>query len=293
LTELRAFEAAARHLSFKAAAAELGVTPTAITHQVKLLEIHCRQPLFRRRPRPISLTPSGAALFPVVRDGLRAFAATISAIRDPARGTPLRVTATNAFASRWLVPRLPAFRAAYPDIRLDISGTDAILDLAAGEVDVAIRYARRAPDDGFCVELTRDSFQAVASPKLVGSTPLSPCDLIGFPLIDTSWPPEDADAPTWSHWARVVRSEDGGSLDPSGRIALHFTEELHAIEAAIAGQGIMLCSDVIVGPELLSGILTRVSTTTLPGYGFYIVYRRPNPRRDLIEAFAAWAKSSL
>ena len=107
LIELRAFEAAARHLSFKEAATELGVTPTAISHQIRMLEQYCGIALFRRRPRPLSLTQSGARLFPVVRDGLDAFASTLAAIRRHGDRQPLRVTTTNAFASRWLVPRLP------------------------------------------------------------------------------------------------------------------------------------------------------------------------------------------
>jgi LysR family transcriptional regulator, glycine cleavage system transcriptional activator len=81
LVELRAFDAAARHLSFKKAAAELGVTPTAISHQIRLLERYCGQALFRRRPRPLSLTEAGARLFPVIRDGLVTFAAAIAAVK--------------------------------------------------------------------------------------------------------------------------------------------------------------------------------------------------------------------
>src|ERR1041385_2464949 len=114
LIELRAFEAAARHLSFKAAAAELGVTPTAISHQVRLLERYCGRALFRRRPRPMTLTEAGARLFPGVRDGLQAFATAITTVTRDREPQPLRITTTNAFASRWLGARqrLPAPRRA-------------------------------------------------------------------------------------------------------------------------------------------------------------------------------------
>ena len=168
LTELRAFEAAARHLSFKMAAAELYVTPTAISHQIKLLERYCGRALFRRRPRPLKLTTAGEQLFPVIRDGFEAFADVLATVRAGATGGRLRITATNAFAARWLVPRLPNWRAAHPRLKLDILGTDAVLDLAAGEADIAIRYARRPPPGGHCIELTRDIFRVVASPRLVG-----------------------------------------------------------------------------------------------------------------------------
>src|SRR5258705_3316642 len=91
LTELRAFEAAASHLSFKSAADELGVTPTAISHQIRLLEEYCEQPLFRRRPRPLALTESGSKLFSVVREGLDSFSIAISGVREGAEQRPLKV----------------------------------------------------------------------------------------------------------------------------------------------------------------------------------------------------------
>jgi LysR family transcriptional regulator, glycine cleavage system transcriptional activator len=117
LVELRAFDAAARHLSFKRAAAELGVTPTAVSHQIRLLERYCGRALFRRRPRPLSLTDAGARLFPAIRGGLEAFAGAIAAVKWDGDQQPLRVTTTNAFASRWLVPRLPAWRKCIPTRR--------------------------------------------------------------------------------------------------------------------------------------------------------------------------------
>src|SRR3954451_1051588 len=105
LGSLRAFEAAARHTSFRDAANELGVTPTAISHQIRLLEEICGQALFRRRPRPLVLTSAGERLFPVVRNGFDAFAAAIASVSARRGQSPWRVTSPNAFASRWLVPR--------------------------------------------------------------------------------------------------------------------------------------------------------------------------------------------
>src|SRR4051794_21832412 len=158
LIELRAFDAAARHLSFKKAAAELGVTPTAISHQIRLLEQYCHRALFRRRPRPLSLTDAGAHLFPIIRDGLEAFATGIASVQHSRDSQPLRVTTTNAFASRWLVPRLPSWRGQYPHVPLDVIGTDNVVDLHAGDADVAIRYVRAPPTDGTAQELLSDSF---------------------------------------------------------------------------------------------------------------------------------------
>src|ERR1700752_3753213 len=164
---LRAFEAAARRLSFREAASELGVTPTAISHQVRLLEEICGQPLFRRRPRPVALTTAGERLFPVIRSGFDTFASAIASASPRAGQKRLRVTSPNAFASRWLVPRLPKWREAHPKIPLEIIGTDAVLDLRAGEADIAIRYAWRMPLDLGGREIFRDTFFPVCSPELL------------------------------------------------------------------------------------------------------------------------------
>ena len=293
LTELRAFEAAARHLSFKLAAAELYVTPTAISHQIKLLERYCCRPLFRRRPRPLRLTTAGEQLFPAVRDGFEAFADALGVVRAGATGGRLRITATNAFAARWLVPRLPDWRAAHPRLKLDILGTDAVLDLAAGEADIAVRYVRRPPAGGHCIELMRDTFRVIASPRLVGDRgrTLSPAELANFPLIEIEWPSADRDAPNWQRWQTMARRRLKRVPDLARLQSLAFREELHAIEAAISGQGIAICSDVLVAPELASGALVQVSKLTLPGYGFYLVHRSEHPKLALISAFSAWARS--
>lgn len=293
LTQLRAFEAVARHQSFKMAAVELHVTPTAISHQIKLLEHYCGRELFRRRPRPLALTAAGEQLFPVVRDGFGAFANTLVTVRAGSVGGRLRMTATNAFVARWFVPRLPSWRAAHPHIELDILGTDAVLDLATGEADVAIRYARRPPLGNECIELMRDTFRVVASPSLVGDQrkSLSPIELARFPLIEIEWPSNDLDAPNWRRWQSMARRRFKLVPDLARLQGLAFREELHAIEAAISGQGIAICSDVLVAPELASGALVQVSKLTLPGYGFYLVHRTGHPKVASIGAFSAWARS--
>lgn len=295
LIELRAFEAAARHLSFKVAAAELGVTPTAISHQIKLLEQHCGQPLFRRRPRPLTLTWAGEQLFPVVRDGFESFADALTTVQGRATSGRLHVTATNAFAARWLVPRLPHWRQAHPSLRLDIVGTDAVLNLKTGEADVAIRYTRTPPSYGHSLELVRDTFHVVGSPSLVGTARkmLSPADLVRLPLIESEWPPTDAEAPNWQRWEDAARLHHELVSRLASLTALSFREELHVIEAVIAGQGLAICSDVLIEPELANGTLVRLSDITLPGYGFYIVHRPGHPKEASIRAFATWARAMV
>jgi LysR family glycine cleavage system transcriptional activator len=292
LGSLRAFEAAARHLSFEKAAAELGVTPTAISHQIRLLEQICGQPLFRRRPRPVTLTSAGARLFPIVRDGLDAFAAGVAMVAEEAERRPLRVTTTNAFASRWLVPRLPLWRQAHPGIALQVIGTDAVLDLHADEADVAIRYAYAAPPDLVAHELFRDTFFPVCSPAvLAAGQPIQrPADLARHTLIHFDWPPSDPHAPTWSRWLVSAHAIDPDvqGFDEIGELSFH--EELHAIEAVIAGQGIAVCSDVLVARELETGMLVKALDFAIPGLGFYLAHVADHPRQSAIEAFLAWTR---
>ena len=166
VSQLRAFEATARHLSFKQAAEELAVTPTAISHHIRSLEAFCGQALFRRRPRPVALTDAGERLFPVIRYGLDEFEGALSALRQINTAVPLRVTTTNAFASRWLGPKLNQWRVLHPDIVVEILGTQAPLDLHAGEADLAIRYMTKAPSGFVSYELLRDKFLLVEARRL-------------------------------------------------------------------------------------------------------------------------------
>jgi LysR family glycine cleavage system transcriptional activator len=293
LVELRAFDAAARHLSFKKAAEELRVTPTAISHQIRLLERYCGCALFRRRPRPLSLTDPGARLFPAIRSGLEAFAAAIAAISREGNQQALRVTTTNAFASRWLVPRLPGW-AKLHRTPLEVIGTDSVLDLHAGDGDVAIRYAtsRMAPTDGIAEELLCDMFWPMCSPRLQSSVRLkSPADLKKHVLVHCYWQPSDRDPPTWQKWFAVARRKWRGMPEFKEMQHLSFREELHAIEAVIAGQGIGIFSDVLVARELAAGTLVKAFDLSLPGYGFHVVRKADHPREKTIQAFSAWVRS--
>ncbi|WP_352724477.1 LysR substrate-binding domain-containing protein [Mesorhizobium sp. M0500] len=294
LGSLRAFEAAARLMSFRKAATELGVTPTAISHQIRLLEEVCGQLLFRRRPRPLVLTGVGERLFPVICSGFDAFAAAIASASAGVGHRPLRVTSPNAFASRWLVPRLSKWREQHPNIPLEIIGTDAVLDLRAGDADVAIRYARRMPRDVPAQEIFRDAFFPVCSPELFagGDRQIErAADLLQYPLIHFNWTNRDPEAPTWQRWLAIARSIDPSIPNANQAWDLSFREELHAIDAVAAGQGIAICSDVVVSGELEAGRLVKAHDLCLPGYGFYLACVANHPRQAHIEAFSAWMRS--
>lgn len=295
LIGLRAFDAAARHMSFKKAALELGVTPTAISHQIKLLERYCGHALFRRRPRPLTLTDAGARMFPPVRGGLEMFEGAIVAVRRLSEELPLRVTATNAFASRWLVPRLPAWRKQRGSVPLEVIGTDSVLDLNAGDGDVAIRYAtsRTGDPEGVAEVLLTDTFWPVYNPRLLAPARLKrPADLAKCLLIHAYWAPGDRDPPTWRRWLNAARRKWSDVPEYKDMQHLSFREESHAIEAVIGGQGIGLFSDVLVAKELAAGTLVKAFDLSLPGYRFYVVRRSDHPREKQIRAFAAWLKSA-
>jgi LysR family glycine cleavage system transcriptional activator len=292
LRALHAFEAAARHQSFAAAAHELGVTPTAISHQIRQLEEVLGTKLFQRRPRPLLLTSAGARLSPALRDGFDALASAVALLAEADAQAPLRVTSPSAFASKWLVPHLPKWREQNPAIALEIIGTDAVLDIRAGAADVAIRYARKPPLDFVAQEVFRDTYIPVCSPHLLERHgPIErAADLLRLPLIHYDWITRDPDAPTWRQWIDVARSVDPDCKPLDKTWDLSFREELHAIDAVIGGQGVAICSDVVVSNELRSGQLVKPHPLTLPGYGFYLVAMVHSPQAAVIEAFSAWMR---
>lgn len=293
LATLRAFEATARHMSFKEAADELGVTPTAVSHQIRLLEGVCGRDLFRRRPRPLTLTPAGEHLYPILRDGFDAFTTAFAALSEEQQARPLRVTSPNAFASRWLVPRLPLWREAHPDVSLEVIGTDALIDLRVGEADVAIRYARTAPTEFVSRELFRDRYFPVCSPALLpGRSELRAAELLNYPLIHYDWFSPGADTPTWRRWWATARTVDPELPNLPEDWAFRFSEELHALDAVIVGQGIAICSDIVLADALRDGTLCRAHELTLPGFGFYLTHLPDTPRKPIIDAFHDWIKAA-
>jgi LysR family glycine cleavage system transcriptional activator len=277
-------------MSFQAAAAELAVTPTAISHQIRELETACGTALFRRRPRPLCLTPAGAHLYPILQASFDAAAAGIAALRDAEERGPLRITTTNAFAHRWLVPRLPLWRAAFPGCALEVIGTDAVVDLRAGQADFAIRYARTEPPGLLSREIMRDTFWPICSPSLLvgGEIPRRPTDLLRYPLIHMQWQETEPAPPTWRTWVAALQAVNPSLVSLEEIEGLSFREELHAIEAVIGGQGVGICSDVLVAHELQVGTLVKVSELSLPGFGFFAAHLPEHPRQPTIVAFADW-----
>jgi LysR family glycine cleavage system transcriptional activator len=290
LTQLRAFEAAARLLSFQGAAAELAVTPTAISHQIQSLERYLGAALFRRRPRPLALTDVGARLHPVITERLALLAEAVARARADVGDGPLIVTTTNAFAARWLIPRLPDWRVSHPDIPLEVISSDAVADLQTGEAHLAIRYARTPPAGLVLRKLYEDRHWAACKPGLLRTGSPAPrfVELRGKTPIHAQWSPDYKDAPTWSRFLAAARATGRSVPDVDEVTHLRFREEAHAIDAAVMGQGIALCSDVLIATELADGRLVKVFDLSLPGYGFFIVHLPYRGQDKRIAAFIGW-----
>lgn len=285
LAGLRAFEAAARHLSFKRAAQELHVTPTAISHQVRQLEEAIGVSLFERRTRHVLLTAEGQILLPVLREGFDSFARVIDGISRKQRRTSVTLSATPAFAAKWLVPRIAAFREIRPDIDLTLLATLELVDLDAGIVDLALRYGPGPYPDLIAEMLTIDRFAPLVSPRL-GIRKTS--DLRSATLLHFDWYRRDPRNPTWRRWLKVA---DIDGID--ARSGLRFSDETHAIQATVAGAGIALHSLLLVSEELAQGTLVVPFGPELEGYGLHLVHSRSRPLSKPIEAVKAWLRAQF
>lgn len=296
LIQLRAFEASARNLSFKRAADELHVSPSAISHQIKMLEDYCKCQLFRRRPRPIALTGSGELLFRVVRNGLDEFASILTLIQGNQAPVQLRLTTTSLFAAKWLAPRLPDLQNVFPALSLDVIATDLLVDLQ-DQADLAIRYMN-APAESAGIashELLRDNFIVVCHPRLLprGKMFSSLAELSRCTLVHTHWYPEDSTAPTWERWSRLAAEYFDEPMNCKKLHYLQFHEDVQAIDAVLNGVGLLIVSDFLVAQELEEGSLVKAIDFSLPGYGFYLCYRKNHPHRTIFESFDHWARNRI
>lgn len=280
LASLRAFEAAARHMSFKKAAEELAVTPTAISHQIRLLEDTFGQRLFERRTRQVIMTEAGQQLFPPLRDAFNTMSGAVERIAAN-RGNPsVTVTTTTAFAAHWLVPRLNTFRQRHPSIALSVLASDETVNLDAGKADLAVRLASSPPTGSSdATALFSDRFTLVASPALKVT---QPADLEREPLIQFDWHRPRPDSPSWPKWLNAA-GLDRLALSPQ----LRFSEESHALQAAIAGQGVALFSLIVAGDAIRRGLLVQPFETTIPGQTYYLL-RGKSAAAAPFDAVSAW-----
>ncbi len=288
LNALRAFEAAARHLNFSRAADELSVTPGAVSQQIQNLEDYVGAPLFKRTPRGLLLTDAAQTALPALREAFDRLAEAASLLTAAVDGRRLTLTAAPSFAAKWLVPRLGAFERSHPQVDIWLSAGLELVDLTAGEVDVAIRYgAGRYP--GLEVRrLMNETVLPVMSPELLASQPLAtPADLAHHTLLHDGSPEPDDSCPDWAMWlaARGVKGVDGNR-------GPRFNQSSLVIEAALNGRGVALAKRTLAQADLESGrLVAPLQIATAVDFAYYLVHPKAKGRLPQVKAFVSWIEA--
>lgn len=279
---LRAFEVATRHTTFTAAAEELCITQSAVSHQLKNLEEIWGLPLFQRG-KTLSLTPAGAALAPLVREFFSKLETTLADLREQKGRVRLRVNTTYSFALKWLLPRLPGLARLHPEILVTLESTDQAINFASTDADVAIRFGHGNYPALHTEFMFREQLFPVASPALLQrfGTPDEPAELLRYPLLTR----DGADlVPKWDAWFKQV----GVNTD-----VLHenvrFADTNMTIEAALLGQGIALARSGHVEKEIADGSLVRLFDVPFPSpAAYYFVCPQGIETQPHIVTFRSW-----
>ncbi len=272
LTSLAAFEASARHLSFKRAAHELNVTPGAVSRQIKALEEDIGLPLFQRVHRGVVLTADGTKLYTILAQGFSQISQTYQDIRNKDRRAAVTIGATTAFASLWLMPRLGRFSRAHPEITLNHVIADKAHELRTSEVDLRVRYGKGVWPDERAVKLFDDLLYPVCGPEFAAARSHPDLEeLTRLPLLVM-----DGVDPEWTDWIEWFQrlGLDAPSLDTR-----RFNNYFIALQAAQDNQGVVLGWNSLVKPLVDSGRLVRLSNLAIPAPGAF--YATMNASRNL------------
>lgn len=283
LNGLRAFEAAARHLSFTLAAAELNVTQTAISHQIRRLEEELGIRLFVRQNRALALTPEARDYLPGVRAAFNDLRLATDRLLRKDGDKVLTVSTLASLAAKWLLPRLTAFQESHPGIDVRITTSTSLVDFQRDNVDAAIRYGRGQWPGLRADWLMADELFPVCSPSLLrGDKPLrQPEDLKGYPLLHTS----NANSDDWRLWLTAA----GLPADIARQPGITFDMIFMTIQAAIDGIGVAMGRTSYVQDDIAKGRLVVPFKIALPAdAGFYLV--SPEGRREApkLVAFRDW-----
>jgi LysR family transcriptional regulator, glycine cleavage system transcriptional activator len=294
LNALRAFEAAARHLSLTKAAHELNVTPGAISHQIRGLETLLGVELFERRARSIALTPAGELLHPGVQTGLLYIREAVANIQSAGQERILVVSTPPGLTSKWLAPRLYRFASSHPEIDARISSSLNNANFTTDGVDVAVRNLPIDPrsDPALVIEKLVDlSFVPVCSPRVIERHgPLRTAKALArAPLIHDDTLVSRAAVPTWADWFRAA-----GVESVNVRRGLRFNSSDHALDAAGEGAGVLLAHDLLAYDDLRSGRLLIPLALALPsGRAYHLVRASARHDRPQVLAFGRWIKEEL
>lgn len=287
LNGLRAFEAAARHLSFTKAADELFVTPAAISHQIKGLEEFLGVQLFRRLTRSVILTDSAQAVLPLVSEGFDRLAQAAEVLKQSETSGVLTVSAAPTFAAKWLVVRIPNFSEKFPDISIRVDARLELVDFDRDGVDVAVRLGNGDYPGMHVDRLFNEEIVPVCHPKfLEGPHPLKhPRDLEHYRLLHVDWGTKmTGPIPDWNMW---LTSAGVDNVDATkGSV---FTIESMAISAAVRGNGIALASTYAVAEEIEEGRLVIPFARSLRTHtSYWVVCPRRTANLPKIKAFREW-----
>lgn len=277
---IRAFEAAARHLSFKRAAEELHVTQSAISHQVKALEQYLGVALFRRKPQGVDLTDDGKSYLPLVGGALDRLASASQQLKADRHAGRLTIGTSSAFASRWLLPRLGKFLEAYPNIDLKLATVVPPVDFARDDVDAGLRFGQGDWPDVEAHRFASSVLFPVCSPRLtVGKKALrSPGDLRHHTLIHFDYCEE------WSRWLDIA----GVSGVDSSR-GPHYDDCNVFFQALVDGQGVGLSLSALAAPDLEAGrLVVPFDVKVMPTAWYYFVYPKASAERPKVIAFRDW-----
>ncbi len=285
LNALRAFDAAARHMSFKQAADDLAVTPAAISQQIRSLEEILGVELFRRTNRSLVLTEAAQLSLTALREGFEKLEQAVDTITDTKASRVLRVSVSPSFASKWLVPRLASYYECHPHAVVKISATMQITDFKAEDVDLAIRYGAGNYEGLHVEELLRETVFPVCSPALLQGKD-SVCDILHHTLIHDESSVSDESMPTWPMWLKAA-----GIQTPECVPALHFNTHALAIEAAVAGRGVALARSAIAEEDMKAGRLVKPFGKATPvNFAHYIVCPEDKLKNERVQEFICWLK---
>lgn len=285
LNALRVFEAAARLGSFTKAGEALGMTQTAVSYQIKLLEENVGEPLFLRRPRHVSLTEVGEQLAPKVTEAFEILKEAVASARGDTEAT-LLISSTATFASQWLAREIGTFQFAHPNIAVRLVANDAIVDFSKESVDVAIRSGKGDWPGLISHRLMRVEFTPMLSPALaetIGGV-RTPADLLKLRIID----PRDPWWPLWFHAAGIA------DPDLAGRPANRLGAQAFEARAAVAGQGVAILMPGFYSDDVALGRLYQpFDLRCSDGHDYWLVY--PHARRNTpkIRAFRDWIMGAL
>lgn len=286
---LKTFEAAGRHLNFTRAAEEVGLTPAAVSYQVKEIEEQLGLVLFARTSRSIQLTPAGAVLFEAAGEALHTLQRAVSRAARLQRGSAqLSLSLGARFATNWMLPRLPAFQAAHPGVKLRFDITDEVRDFEVDDVDLAIRFGDGRFDGLDSVRLFDTVVVAVCSPRLLETGPgfARPADLLGQTLCYRDWRRGERVWPDWSMWMAAAGIE---AFDDSCCVA--FADTSHIVQAVIDGSAIGLADLAMIATDLAEGRLIRLFDVGVRMGGdhtYHLVYPESRNADAGIAAFREW-----